>query len=53
MVVDRVSALMPYGHEVEPSIFTILDDKGLAIESVGYTLELTPQTGATPEMARQ
>lgn len=53
MVVDRVSALMPYGHEVEPGIFTILDDKGLAIESVGYTLELTPQTGATPEMARQ
>ena len=53
MVVDRVSALMPYGHEVEPGIFTILDDKGLSIESVGYTLELTPQTGATPEMARQ
>ena len=53
MVVDRVSALMPYGHEVEPGIFTILDDKGLSIESVGYTLEHTPQTGATPEMARQ
>ena len=53
MVVDRVSALMPYGHEVEPGIFTILDDKGLSIESVGYTLELTLQTGATPEMARQ
>ena len=23
MVIDRVSALMPYGHEVEPGIFTI------------------------------
>ncbi len=52
-VIDRLGSLLPYGHEVEAGLFTIMDDKRLAIESIGYTLEVTPQTGATPEMASQ
>lgn len=52
-VIDRLGSLLPYGHEVEAGLFTIMDDKCLAIESIGYTLEVTPQTGATPEMASQ
>ena len=52
-VIDRLGSLFPYGHEVEAGLFTIMDDKRLAIESIGYTLEVTPQTGATPEMASQ
>ena len=52
-VIDRLGSLLPYGHEVEAGLFTIMDDKYLAIESIGYTLEVTPQTGATVEMASQ
>lgn len=52
-VIDRLSSLLPYGHEVEPGLFTIMDEKHMAVESIGYTLEVTPQTGATPEMAAQ
>ena len=52
-VIDRLGSLLPYGHEVEAGLFTIMDDKHLAIESIGYTLEVTPQTGATAEMASQ
>ena len=53
VVIDRLGSLLPYGHEVEAGLFTIMDDKHLAIESIGYTLEVTPQTGATVEMASQ
>lgn len=52
-VVDRISSLLPYGYELEPGLFSIMDDKHMAVESIGYTLEVTPQTGATPEMASQ
>lgn len=52
-VIDRLASLLPYGHEVEEGLFTIMDEKHLMVESVGFTLELTPQTGATPEMATQ
>ena len=52
-VVDRISSLLPYGYELEPGLFTIMDEKHMAVESIGYTLEVTPQTGATPEMASQ
>lgn len=52
-VIDRLGSLLPYGHEVEAGLFTIMDDKHLAIESIGYTLEVAPQTGATVEMASQ
>lgn len=52
-VIDRLGSLLPYGHEVEPGLFTIMDEKHMAVESIGYTLEVTPQTGATPEMAAQ
>ena len=52
-VVDRLGSLLPYGHEVEPGLFTIFDEKKMSVESIGYTLELTPQTGATLEMASQ
>ena len=50
-VIDRLSSLLPYGKELEEGLFAILDEKHFAMESVGFTLELTPQTGATPEMA--
>lgn len=53
VVVDRLGSLLPYGHEIEPGLFTIMDEKHMAVESVGYTLEVRPQTGATPEMADQ
>ena len=52
-VIDRLGSLLPYGHEVEPGLFTIMDEKHMTVESIGYTLEVTPQTGATPEMATQ
>lgn len=52
-VIDRLGSLLPYGHEVEEGIFTIMDEKHMTVESIGYTLEMTPQTGATPEMAAQ
>ena len=52
-VVDRLSTLLPYGYEIEPGLFTIMDEKNMAVESIGYTLEVTPQTGASPEMASQ
>lgn len=52
-VVDRLSTLLPYGYEIEPGLFTIMDEKNMSVESIGYTLEVTPQTGASPEMASQ
>ena len=50
-VIDRLTSLLPYEKELEPGLFAIMDEKHFAMESVGFTLELTPQTGATPEMA--
>lgn len=50
-VIDRLTSLLPYGQELEAGLFAIMDEKHFAMESVGFTLELTPQTGATPEMA--
>ena len=49
---DRLGSLLPYDREIEPGLFSMMDPATGTIESVGYVLELQPQTGATPEMAR-
>ncbi len=50
-VLDRMSSLLPYGYEIEPGLFTIDNATGTDLEGIGYVLEFTPQTGATPAMA--
>lgn len=49
---DRLGSLLPYDREIEPGLFSMTDPATGAVEAVGYVLELQPQTGATPEMAR-
>ena len=50
-LIDRFGSILPYGYEVEDGLFSIDTPEG-TLEGVGYVLEITPQTGATPEMAK-
>ena len=50
-LIDRFGSILPYGYEVEDGLFAIDTPNG-ELEGVGYVLEVTPQTGATPEMAK-
>lgn len=50
-LIDRFGSILPYGYEVESGLFSIDAPNG-TLEGVGYVLEITPQTGATPEMAK-
>lgn len=49
---DRLGALLPYGHEITEGLFTLMHPRRPTVEGLGYVLEIAPQTGATPEMAR-
>lgn len=49
---NRFSDVLPYvGWDKKSRLFFIEGDKEETIESVGFMLELTPQTGSSPEMA--
>ncbi len=50
-IVDRFATLLPYLYELERGLFAI-DGLEHRLEGVGYVLEICPQTGATPEMAK-
>lgn len=49
---NRFADVLPYvGWDEASRLFFIEGDKEETIESVGFVLEMTPQTGASPEMA--
>jgi conjugal transfer ATP-binding protein TraC len=49
---NRFSDVLPYvGWDEKSRLFFIEGDKEETIESVGFILEMRPQTGASPEMA--
>ena len=50
-LLDRFGSILPYGYEIEEGLFSIAAPDG-SLEAVGYVLEVTPQTGASPEMAK-
>ena len=52
MTFNRFSDLLPYtGYDERTRLFIIEGDKENTVESVGFTIELRPQTGSSEEMA--
>lgn len=50
--VDQFGTLLPYLTEVDDGIFLIQGATPTEIESIGYVLEILPQTGVTQETAK-
>jgi conjugal transfer ATP-binding protein TraC len=52
MTFNRFSDILPYtGYDEESRLFIIEGDKEDTVESVGFCIELRPQTGSSEEMA--
>ena len=52
IIIDRFGSLLPFGYEVEKGIFTITAPESDETEALGYVLEISPQTGASEELAK-
>ena len=49
--IDRFGSLLPFGKELSDSIFSIVENESDTLEALGYVLEISPQTGASMELA--
>ena len=50
--VDQFGSLLPYLTEIDEGYFLVQGATPVEIESVGYVLEIVPQTGVTQETAK-
>ena len=49
--IDRFGSLLPFGEELSDGIFSIVENESDTLEALGYVLEISPQTGASMELA--
>ncbi len=53
MLIDRFSNLLPYAHfSEEDNLCAIAAPNFNSFEGLGYVIEIVPQTGCTPVMAK-
>ncbi len=53
MLIDRFADLLPYAHfDRDDNLCAIASPDFCSFEGIGYVIEITPQTGATPVMAQ-